>query len=383
MDAGPCPRCGRYGWICYAVMRRQGGRVAAITGRKDRRGVTCQACAAGRVSELDQRDRQGCAPKTLMEVFADAGLLDQTDTAAQQSLTPLSWRRAATMVPLGTIRLTRITNGRGRSMVNQALRAMSRPVTEIDRIADAMRGRIVAGEFGEDGKLPTEVELCDRFGVSRPTIREMYRRLILEGLVVSIERKGYFVHMMRPISLHLDEYEQPGPDAAAFVDGVDQWEREVARQGRVPLVRVEVRMLGGGDPAPAGVEQRLGVEPGAPVLIRDRVCYVDKVPWMLRPSYFPGWLADEYPLLRQPGDIAAPGGLLVAIGRPASTWRDEQRARMPTVGEADRLQLPAVTPGIEWTRTRVAADGTVLAVMQSFLPGDRVLLAGRVTVAAG
>jgi GntR family transcriptional regulator len=257
---------------------------------------------------------------------------------------------------------------------------MSRQVTEIERIIGPLRARILAGEFGADGKLPTEAELCDMHGVSRPTIREVYRRLILEGLVVSIERRGYYVHMMRPIELRVDEYERPDTDQAVFTDGVDQWEREVIRQGRQPRVRVEVRMLGGDDSAPDDVEKRLGVGHGAPVLIRDRTCWVDETPWMLRPSYFPGWLADEYPLLRQPGDLAAPGGLLVAIGRPAAEWHDEWRARMPTVAEAERLMLPSVTPGIEWTRTRVDAAGVPLAVMQAFLPGDRVSLADTITV---
>lgn len=268
-------------------------------------------------------------------------------------------------------------------MANTATpRSMARQVTEIERITGALRGEILRGDYGMDeGKLPTEIALCERFGVSRPTVREAYRQLILEGLVVSYERRGYFVHLIRPIELRTDEYEQPGPDAAAYSEGIDQWEREVYRQGRQPLVKVEVRMLGGDSPAPRSIEERLGLEPGGPVLLRDRICLVDGTPWMLRPSFFPGWLADKHPLLRQPGDISAPGGLLVAIGRPAVRWHDEQRARMPTPDEADRLQLPTVTPGIEWTRTRIGRDGKPLAVMQTFAPGDRVLLSATVTVA--
>jgi len=259
--------------------------------------------------------------------------------------------------------------------------AMSRQVTEIEKISGPLRARILAGEFGDDGRLPTEGDLCAVHGVSRPTVREVYRRLILEGLVISVERRGYYVHLMRPIELRMDQYERPDSDQAAYTDGVDQWEREVLRQGRQPRVKVEVRMLGGGDPAPADVERRLGLDAGAAILIRDRICFVDETPWMLRPSYFPGDLADAYPLLRQPGDLAAPGGLLVAVGRPAAEWHDEYRARMPTVTESVRLMLPSVTPGIEWTRTRVDAGGVPLAVMQAFLPGDRVSLADTIKIA--
>ncbi|WP_158816325.1 FadR/GntR family transcriptional regulator [Methylocapsa sp. S129] len=49
------------------------------------------------------------------------------------------------------------------------------------------------GEFSEGDRLPAEVELADRFGVSRPVIREALSRLRLTGAIVSRKGSGSYV----------------------------------------------------------------------------------------------------------------------------------------------------------------------------------------------
>jgi DNA-binding FadR family transcriptional regulator len=49
--------------------------------------------------------------------------------------------------------------------------------------AATVRRRIVRGELKENDALPTESELIKRFGISRPTLREMLRILEAEGLI--------------------------------------------------------------------------------------------------------------------------------------------------------------------------------------------------------
>lgn len=51
------------------------------------------------------------------------------------------------------------------------------------RIADRLRQEIIGGRFAEGDLLGTEAELLDRFGVSRPSLREALRILEAEGLV--------------------------------------------------------------------------------------------------------------------------------------------------------------------------------------------------------
>ena len=51
------------------------------------------------------------------------------------------------------------------------------------QIADAIRALIVEGGLVVDQRLPSETELAERFGVSRPTVREALKRLAAQNLI--------------------------------------------------------------------------------------------------------------------------------------------------------------------------------------------------------
>jgi GntR family transcriptional regulator, transcriptional repressor for pyruvate dehydrogenase complex len=56
-----------------------------------------------------------------------------------------------------------------------------------DRVATALRRMFIRGEITEGTMLPPESELMERFGVSRPTLREAFRVLESESLI-QVER---------------------------------------------------------------------------------------------------------------------------------------------------------------------------------------------------
>lgn len=62
-----------------------------------------------------------------------------------------------------------------------------------DRVAGALTDSIVSGRLEPGSKLPTERELCEQFGVSRPVVREAVRSLIAKGLLVDSPRRGHVV----------------------------------------------------------------------------------------------------------------------------------------------------------------------------------------------
>ena len=64
------------------------------------------------------------------------------------------------------------------------------------QIADELRALIVAGELAEGDSLGHEPDLVDRFGVSRPSLREALRILEAEGLVTVVRgvHGGVVVH---------------------------------------------------------------------------------------------------------------------------------------------------------------------------------------------
>jgi GntR family transcriptional regulator len=250
---------------------------------------------------------------------------------------------------------------------------LSRPVPKTQQIVDDLRRRILAGEFGKDGQLPTEQDLCTAWGVSRATVRPAYARLIEEGLVTSLERGGYFVHLVQPILLRLDA---PGREAADDEnETAGPWDRAVRADDRQPRTQVTVSNLGGADaPVPPEILERLKLGADDLVVARKRVCHVNDVPYMLVIAYYPEELA-RGTILARPGAQSAPGGLLAAIGRPAVGKPDDiWRARMATRDEAKELALPRVTPCTDWLRTRFAKDRTPLVVTRYLLPGDRIAL---------
>ena len=62
-----------------------------------------------------------------------------------------------------------------------------------ERIADTIRGQIVAGELREGDRLPNERGIAERFGVSRPVVREAIRALTNDGLVQVRQGSGTYV----------------------------------------------------------------------------------------------------------------------------------------------------------------------------------------------
>jgi DNA-binding FadR family transcriptional regulator len=70
------------------------------------------------------------------------------------------------------------------------------PREKPQQIADELRALIVAGELQEGDSLGHEPDLVERFGVSRPSLREALRILEAEGLVTVVRgvRGGVVVH---------------------------------------------------------------------------------------------------------------------------------------------------------------------------------------------
>lgn len=79
--------------------------------------------------------------------------------------------------------------------MNARVRPLARDshVAMYRQIAQRLREAILRGDYGADGKLPTEPELIGRFRVSRITARQAVDALVREGLVVRQQGKGTFV----------------------------------------------------------------------------------------------------------------------------------------------------------------------------------------------
>lgn len=70
------------------------------------------------------------------------------------------------------------------------------------RISQELLAEIAAGKYGPSGRLPSEAQLVDRFGVSRPTVARALRDLQDRGLVERRVGSGSFVRSQIPAEVH-------------------------------------------------------------------------------------------------------------------------------------------------------------------------------------
>jgi GntR family transcriptional repressor for pyruvate dehydrogenase complex len=70
---------------------------------------------------------------------------------------------------------------------------LAAPGSLTDRATEALTRLVAGGEYPAGARLPTELELAGRFGVSRTVVREAVARLKSAGLVESRQGSGVFV----------------------------------------------------------------------------------------------------------------------------------------------------------------------------------------------
>src|ERR1700712_5995150 len=67
--------------------------------------------------------------------------------------------------------------------------------------ADAIRKKILSGEY-EPGERLREERLTEELAISRPPLREAFRTLETEGLIVTLPRRGTFVATMTEADIY-------------------------------------------------------------------------------------------------------------------------------------------------------------------------------------
>jgi GntR family transcriptional regulator len=195
------------------------------------------------------------------------------------------------------------------------------------QVANALRAEILAGTYGPGDALPSERELRERFGVSSGTVRGALARLSAEGLTTSHQGRGVFVAEPTQRRLSTDITEGRG-----FYTMLD-------RTGRQPATETTVTR----GPASEEVADALGIPVGEEVVIRARILRTEgQPPTGSAVSYFPTWVVEAAPNLADPQVSGLPEWLREAFGPTYS--EDLIDARMPTLEERERLEIPEGVP---------------------------------------
>ena len=136
------------------------------------------------------------------------------------------------------------------------------------QVADYVREKVYAQEWGVSEPLPSEHELSELLGLSRGTVKKGIKQLVDEGLLVQQRGRGTFVArpvMARPTSGHLLSFAESMGEA-----GIAHTTRVVTQE-----VRRASRLCA----------ESLGIDEGERYLYLERVRSVDDLPVMYIESH--------------------------------------------------------------------------------------------------
>lgn len=222
------------------------------------------------------------------------------------------------------------------------------------QVVGEIKRRIERGDYPPGSLLPSEHQLVEEFGVSRPTIVKSLSALRLDGWIETQQGRGSFVRG-RPALADAKRSRPAG-------DVLELPETELSGE----LVQAGVKV------APLHVTTLLGLERGAKAFLRQRLLSHDGEPIELASVWLPLDLAKGT-------DLASPE-LLGESLRHHLRARKKVRfdhaveritARHPTGEESSLLQVGADAPVLGVIVAVYDAERTPLQVVDLALPGER------------
>jgi len=217
--------------------------------------------------------------------------------------------------------------------------------------------REIAGDArGPGARLPTEADYSARFAVNRHTVRRALEELAGRGLIRIEQGRGSFIAE--------DLLEYPiGGQRVRFTESIRRQNREPTAR----LLRLEEV------PAEAPIADALRLRRGQPVLLAERLASVDGRPMLLGAHHLP--LARFPSLQAMLADDPSITRALTLLG--FGDYRRQQTrvsARMPTLEEAELLEIARSRPVLVTESLNVDADGAPLEISIARYAAGRVQL---------
>ncbi len=227
------------------------------------------------------------------------------------------------------------------------------------RVRDQLRLMIEERPAGE--LIPSERDLSEQFGVSRPTLRAAIEDLARDGLLVRHHGRGTFTNT-RTASRELAPTARAADFTAPPSDGT--WD------SRIHQFRIE----------PAGPRQgkRMRVSPGEELLYVRRIRIVDHAPMAIETIRIPVAIVPGI----EPTDFESGSLYQLLQLRFDVKATDAVQTTEPTVTDAEEshlLEVPLHAPALLFERTTHDAAGRVIEFAQSIYRGDRYRITTHLT----
>lgn len=223
------------------------------------------------------------------------------------------------------------------------------------QLYEILRQNIVRGEWQPDDMLPSEVELMERYNVSRITVRQALDELVNEGLIYRQRGRGTFVA-------------HPTVDQA--LTRIISFTEDMRQRGFIPGTEV---LSSGLEPASPEVAEQLQLESEAELVRLDRLRLADNEPMSIEEShlvhhYCPGILQRDY--------AASPLRQVLEQHYGIRLVRAKQSIRAIAASRqvADRLFIPANAPLLYIERISYSQQSIPIEFLRLYHRGDRYVL---------
>jgi GntR family transcriptional regulator, N-acetylglucosamine utilization regulator len=226
----------------------------------------------------------------------------------------------------------------------------SRPLYR--RIEADLRVRIWSGELAPGARVETELELMERYGVSRATVRQALGGLIAAGALEVRRGRGTFVASAR--------FEHT-------IGGFYSFSREIERHGLKPGTRVlELRT----EAAAADIAQALAIPPGTELVALRRIRLAGSDPLVVETSHLP---AARFPGLETVdfNRVRLYDTLLTRYRCRPTRARESFEPILLTAGEAVLLDQQPGRPALRVERIAFDQDDIPIEFCRSTVRGDR------------
>lgn len=250
---------------------------------------------------------------------------------------------------------------------------MSNPMYR--QIAEDLREQIESGALRPGQQLRTELELRERYGASRNTVRDAIKWLTNLGLVETKPGQGTFVvQEIEPyVTTLTDDPKKARGEHEVMYGEVDKYLYDGTGRPRTPSspsVQVEIQKASG------EVSVQLRLPEGAPVISRHQRRYIDGTPWSMQTSFYPrGFVAQGADRLIEADNIneGTVSYLIETLGLRQMGYRDLIKVRAPDMAEATFFNLPqdGRIGVFEIFRTAFDQTRTPMRLTVSVYPTDR------------
>ncbi|MBN1486536.1 MAG: GntR family transcriptional regulator [Anaerolineae bacterium] len=220
------------------------------------------------------------------------------------------------------------------------------------QLKNTLVAQISTGTYESHQQLPSERELCERYNVSRTTVRQAITELIYEGAVYARPGKGTFVSE---------------PKINQQLKTLTGFSQDVVERGGVPTSHVLKAELLAADP---GLAEVLQITPDAEVVMLSRLRLANDVPLAIETTYLyhalcPGVLEHDFAIESLYRVLGRDYGLRLV--------RAEQtiEAGLANIEELNLLSLVSPAPVLKMERLTYTDQDILVEYTMSIYRSDR------------